>query len=297
MSFEGLMEAFGWEAAKAARIAEAKMKGKAARWLRGQRSLGVKYEDWPAVRTAMLDRFKALTSEVAATHAIHDLKQGQHESVDEFFDRVVLALDQKNHRVTNATRATQEWKDQVKIDLYTFFGAGLRKVIRDAKVSSPSPPLNAQDLLKAARYVETSTKAQERAQMMAINQQWQFSPSRGRGATRGSGRGGSSFSSPSSNQPRAPGAPPASYICFQCQRPGHYRANCPTLQNQGGGRNRRRNRGRGQSTVVSTTNMIPAGYEDEDWWDAPETTVGQALAAQFPEGPKIESIASSQAGN
>ena len=40
MAFEGLMEAFTWTGVKAARIAEAKMTGKAAKWLRGQRSLG-----------------------------------------------------------------------------------------------------------------------------------------------------------------------------------------------------------------------------------------------------------------
>ena len=67
MAFEGLMEAFTWTGVKAARIAEAKMTGKAAKWLRGQRSLGVTYANWNEVKKAMLARFKQVTSEVAAT--------------------------------------------------------------------------------------------------------------------------------------------------------------------------------------------------------------------------------------
>ena len=43
MAFEGLQQAFGWEEGKAAKIAEAKFKDKAARWLRGQRSFCLLY--------------------------------------------------------------------------------------------------------------------------------------------------------------------------------------------------------------------------------------------------------------
>ena len=52
------------------------------------------------------------------------------------------------------------WKQQVQIDLYMFFGAGLHKHIRDATLSSSNPPTTAEALLKAARFVETSKHAE-----------------------------------------------------------------------------------------------------------------------------------------
>ena len=305
MAFEGLMEAFTWTGVKAARIAEAKMTGKAAKWLRGQRSLGVTYANWNEVKRAMLARFKQVTSEVAATLAIHDLRQGQKETVDEFYDRVVLALDQKNHRVTEATKGTAEWRDQVQTDLYTFFGAGLRKAIRDATVSSSSPPTTAANLLKAARYVETSFRARESQVAEMYRGADVMVQSRGRGRGRGAGgRGRPTAGRPGGWSNNGGGAEQQTNVCYRCGIPGHFRRECVvdlSKKRGRGGRGRGFTRGNpSRGTAAANRIYIPAGYDDEDepnpeqeWWDAEETTA----LARLPGTVTVESAAPSMAGN
>ena len=177
-------------------------------------------------------RFKLEVTEIAATHAIHDLRQAKNESVDEFFDRVLIALDQKNHRVTNEMKATEGWKDVLKTDIFTFFGAGLKKYIRDATVSSSSPPLNATDLLKAARFVETSSRATDLSLMD------QAKVEAARYVDRRQETGQRSFNHGDSGQRRGNLNIDASgLLCWRCNKPGHFRRNCQvSLGTQGRGR-------------------------------------------------------------
>ena len=220
MKFESMKEACGWDNGRAIAIAESKLEGKAALWLRGQKAIGTIWTTWNELKKEIQGRFKLEVTEIAATLAIHDLKQTKNESVDEFFDRVLIALDQKNHRVTNEMKATDEWKNVLKTDIFTFFGAGLKKYIRDATVSSSSPPLNATDLLKAARFVETSSRATD----LSMMDQAEVEATRYVDRRQETGR--RSFNHEDSG-----------LLCWRCDKPGHFRRNCRVnLGTQGRGR-------------------------------------------------------------
>ena len=105
------MEAFAWPADKAVKIVESKPQGKTAIWLRGQRSLGKTWETWETKKKSLLARFKLEVTEVAATHTVHNLRQRMFKTADEFYDRCVLALKRKNHRVLEDVKEMESWKE------------------------------------------------------------------------------------------------------------------------------------------------------------------------------------------
>ena len=232
LGFDGIAKAFSWPEDNLGLLAQTKFQGKAAVWLRGQRALGYEYAEWDVLKKALLARFKLEVTEVAATNAIHELRQGPKESVDEFYDRVLIALEQKNHRVPEDAKRSQIWRDQFKADIYTFFGAGLKKYIRDATLSAPNPPLLAGDLLKAARLVETSSKSQVMSELTTtpqkeaaplqedekmeqmINAMQKVFGQNSRGGNRGNNRGGRGNFSPSN------------LTCWRCNKVGHLQQDC-----------------------------------------------------------------------
>ena len=126
---------------------ESKLQGKAAIWLRGQRSLGKTWETWDAMKKSLWAWFKLEVTEVAATHAVHNLRHKMFERADEFYFRCILGLQQKNHRISEDVTGMDGWKKQVQIDMYTFFDAGIHKHIMDATLSLSNPPTTAEACL------------------------------------------------------------------------------------------------------------------------------------------------------
>jgi hypothetical protein len=106
----------------------------------------------------MRERFGETITGVAAADAIANLKQKDTESVDEFYERVVKALDRKNHSYSLAEKATPAYQVHFSHDIFTFVAAGLRETIRARTLGAAVPPTSEAALIKAARSVEAEMK-------------------------------------------------------------------------------------------------------------------------------------------
>lgn len=181
---------FRWSDETTAAAAKSKMKDVAASWLHSERLQERWFPNWkeapllavaavpavglvPAVpaaaarpldnlRTALLKRFGPDVGSVAAVRAIVDLKQKTSETVDEFHDRVVIAMDRKNSHLPRAARAGQPYQDQLQRDIYTFFAGGVFEEHRTRVFGLPAPPTTVPDLMKAARNSESVMNEERR---------------------------------------------------------------------------------------------------------------------------------------
>jgi hypothetical protein len=162
---------FLWEDVDVSAAAKSKLKGNASIWLQAQRKAGLLFPDYQDVaavvggdhphlarlglRQALIGRFGERVSELAAADAVAQLTQRDGESVDTFYDRVVIALDRKNFSYTAVEKALPPYQLHFMADVYTFFGAGLLEYIRARTRGAHNPPRTAADLLVAARAVES----------------------------------------------------------------------------------------------------------------------------------------------
>ena len=138
-----------------------KLSGDASRWYRGRQLCGVEYTHWDSddanavnLRPALLTRFGPDVNAIAATNAVANLKQGANESIDQFHDRVLLAMDKKNHTYTAAQKAAAAYQQHFQADAFTFFCAGIHESIRQEIMGAVNPPQTLDDARVAARRVE-----------------------------------------------------------------------------------------------------------------------------------------------
>ena len=246
LRLQGLARQFGWESQDSANAAQNKLVGDAQTWLRGLLIRGrdlSRMEDRPAVAAtqndpalpfrqgfanAFLRRFDDLVTEVAACHAVTNLKQEEKESVDKFHDRVILALDIKNHGYTAAQKLEASYQANLDLDLYTFFGAGLKPAIQAATLGAASPPKTIDDLLAAARTVEKSMeKKKPSAETAAVSQKSQ--PQSSEDIIKDLVRKVEALTTRSTN------SAPFAGTCYGCGKQGHKRDVC-----RSGGRGRGR---------------------------------------------------------
>ena len=154
--------AFAWTQQNTAQLVANRMMDKAGKWLQVAETMGVDISTWDDMKKQLLSRFKKETSDVTAALMVADLQQGISESVSDFYDRCILAMNKKNHRVTPELKANDDFKQVRDSELFVYFGGGLRKQIRNATICSSSPPEKVQDLLKAARNVELQSEARDK---------------------------------------------------------------------------------------------------------------------------------------
>ena len=121
------------------------------------------------LRHQLLLRFKKVVSEGSAVEAVIDLKQRAGETVDDFFDRVVMAMDAKNHRATEAEKQDEAYRDRLRDDVFTFFAAGMNDEVRRQALGGPeaSRPTNAAALLIAARNSELERKKAKKPKFLS----------------------------------------------------------------------------------------------------------------------------------
>ena len=159
---ERTQQAFDWSDNKTGQIAGNRLVDKAARFLEAIKTLNTNVDTWPNLKKELLLRFKKEQSDVTAALILGELQQGNTESVADFYDRCVMALKRKNHRVDDRTLANAHFQDMLKTDLYVFFAAGLKRYIRNATICSSAPPTTIPELLKAAKRVELQTEAKDK---------------------------------------------------------------------------------------------------------------------------------------
>jgi hypothetical protein len=284
---------FQWEDGPAAAAMKNKLSGTAASWLRAQEKVGRALETWTGVnglKSALQTRFSETISELAAADAIRDLKQKSNESVNEFYDRVVLAVDRKNHTYTPAQKTTADYRAAMMADVFIFFGAGLREEIRNRTLGTPTPPLTAEALLNAARAIEVDmTRQAAQRQLLEVStnvvpednsslehqiaelrqQISSWTISRGRGGRQGP---------PMANRGRGGQRDISQVQCFRCKNWGHYANKCPSRQDgktssrgrfqQGrfGSRSRGDRNGTRSDRPGQSWSMAPVDSHDGNMW-------------------------------
>ena len=230
---------FNWLPAVKASAAKQKLTGKAAFWLESQRRMNREYPQWEhddeGIKNALLGRFKSRLTQIEATEAISRLQQKKGEPVREFYDRVIWAVDVKNHSFTAAQKAEAWYANIRDADIYTFFSAGLQPHILQKAMSGGNPPLNNADLLERADAIE---KALAKATTGGYVHEVQVA------SVHAEGEEPAEFDP--AKEIAALKLQLSQLECFNCRETGHFSRNCPKPRtgNRGGFQS---GRGRGQS--------------------------------------------------
>ena len=173
-------EAFQWTHLVTAQLVQTCLKGVAAKWLRSKLKTALPaahMNEWdhmvPApggvgapvvapnvgLRFHLLTRFREAQNGQAAVEAVGDLKQRAGEDVDEFLDRVLLAMDRKNYTTpVGEAREQPEYKMRLAQDAFIFLGAGLRDDLRKTVLAIHPAAADLEELLARARTVEVSRR-------------------------------------------------------------------------------------------------------------------------------------------
>ena len=170
----------GWTSKATAQVVRSKLAGEAALFADNQeKELKPGLENWDEpqadgdnFRTMLLNRFTLPTSELAATEALEGLKQGIKESVDVFYERTRYAIDKLLAKIPKQTQEEKaNFQAMFKTQTFVFFKAGLKPSYRTKIFSAPQAqiPLNATDLLQAARNAERESLNQAK-QINAIQE-------------------------------------------------------------------------------------------------------------------------------
>jgi hypothetical protein len=249
------MGSFGWNQTQASQMVQTRLKGRAGMWMRATlKQLGddAHLDVWQhldnnnavvdetGLRYHLLKRFQEPLTGRGAVEAVSDLKQRAGETVDEFHDRVILAMDRKNYRQSAAQRAQQAYKERLIDDSYTFIAAGLQEDIRKAVLGGPglAQAGNAADqleaLMVAARNAEKEKKKEKKPKWLSELQRVDSMPD---------------LVGPEEDEKAeqsAPAAPSqelseirleleeikkllgrADLVCWACNKKGHFSSNCP----------------------------------------------------------------------
>ena len=149
-----------------------RMTGPAQDWIRGKKMMGATYEGaagWRDLKTQMLERFSPVITSATAVDAVKDLRQHHDETVSEFHDRIIHALDRKNHTYTPVQKTEDAYLAAFRADLVTFFLGGLRESISKKVMGVPEPPNTPDAALQAARAAEAA-EARQKVPIMAVDE-------------------------------------------------------------------------------------------------------------------------------
>ncbi len=113
-------------------MVQTKLMGVASTWLRSLITLAPredsldKWEVWESnnlvpgkgLEHFLLLRFQEGMNEKGTAAAVADLNRGAHESVDAFYDHVVLVMDRKNFCTPDPEKEMEAYKTQLRTDTY-----------------------------------------------------------------------------------------------------------------------------------------------------------------------------------
>jgi hypothetical protein len=107
------------------------------------------------MKPRLRERFGEIVTEIAAADAITNLHQKSGESVSDYNDRCVVAIDRMNHTYTDIQKGQAAYQAHFNSMLFTFLASGLKDDIRSRTLGAPTPPRTAEALLTAAKSVES----------------------------------------------------------------------------------------------------------------------------------------------
>ena len=265
---------FNWNDGQLAAIVKNKLTGNASVWLRAQEKLTLPgFQTWighpQGLKHQLESKYLPPKTEQAAILAVMDLNQKPSESVSDFFDRVVLAVDKVNHKTEAVEKASAGYRRMFKHQVSTFFSAGLKQEIRQVVLGSNSAPETMEALrdqavttelqlnnkiTKVKELVAVEKQAEPEAktptsdeQIKALTKQVEALAMNQKNTQQNRNRPG----------PRQMGSDMSSVVCFNCNNKGHYARQCYLPQQ----RNRGRGRGRGRGYQRPNFNRYqPTGY-------------------------------------
>ena len=250
------IQAFAWTEEQTASMVQTKLVDKAARWLRSAlKTANPRRDDlsvWSnngavrGLRDNIIRRFKEGINERGAVEAVVDLNQKVGESVDEFHDRVVIAMDHKNYNVVD--KDTDEYRQRLEADIFIFFGAGLKTEIRIQAMGGMNQPRTVEALLRAARNAELERKRQKVPKSILTLSEGSASERQACEAEEKTDGETLTLSSVAAQidalKRQVAGRGKSQGKCFNCYQFGHYAAQCTAPPKQAGpGRGRGRGRG------------------------------------------------------
>jgi len=224
------------------------LKDVASVWRESELRLGsTSLTTWPRFQEAFLSRFQEAKSAVEQVSIISNLKQGQKESVRDYFDRVnnSVHLSANDSLVTmrldrNITTADEGFKACITHFMRVHYVSGLKPEIWRLVEAKFSSLKTKEDLVKAAVEAEVASGQEARhiatieAELAALrlSSGQQFSSGRGRGFSRGSrgarggsSRGGAAGGSGSLTHKQKVSNRTNWIFCFKCKQWGKHRAN------------------------------------------------------------------------
>ena len=183
------MDLYGWDDAQTKNAASTRLSGKAATWLAGLEALDKAPTRWApqnppqaadrVFKDMLLKRFCPTGAKASIT--IASLKQKDHETIAEFYDRVVVAITQKNIGIRGEAHYAALVADQIK----TIFLTGAKSYLRKRVLGTPGAPDNADAMLDIMREAEETASAHgaadEDQHVMAIHNRPMQNMPRGRG--------------------------------------------------------------------------------------------------------------------
>jgi hypothetical protein len=222
---------FTWSDEVAAQIAKLRLTGTAAQWIKAERMRGKTYDRWlgdDGLRAGLLNRFKVTDTAVVACEAIIALKQGQMETIDEFFDRVVIAVDKMNFAVADKT--TANYQRQASSNVGTFFSAGLKESIRSRLMGQGvAIPADIDDLRTMVRKIEKQMELERKqGKIFAIEQSEGDESSDVEGEINALSR---RLSQLRQKQKKGGKGDKSELSCFYCKKKGHFAKDCFTKRN------------------------------------------------------------------
>lgn len=234
------IDTFRWDDVQVAGVVKQKLTGKAAFWLDTQRRLGRPLVAWNLgdnagrLKLALETRFTIRITRAEGIEAVAKLQQKRSESVREFYDRVIWAVDVKNHVLTDAQKLEAWYVISRDNDIHTFFAAGLNAKIYEKAMSGGNPPVNAAELLTRADDIE---RAMEKSGGTGGGVAAVEVEQRASGETNGLEKEIAALKLEMSK-----------VKCYNCQSFGHFSRSCPKprkQQQRGGGHQGRGHQGRG----------------------------------------------------
>jgi hypothetical protein len=219
---------FTWADEVTAQIAKLRLTGTAAQWLKAEKMRGNLYELWmgdDGLRQGLLNRFKVTDTAVVACEAIISLKQGTTETIDEFFDRVVIAVDKMNFAVANKNDAN--YRRQASSNVGTFFSAGLKESIRSRLMGQGvAIPADIDDLRSMVRKIEKQMELERRQGKVFSIAELDNPDEKEEGELEGEINALSRRLEQLQKRRQQQGRGRRDFVCHYCKKKGHFARDC-----------------------------------------------------------------------